>query len=199
MEASGRKYSEQARDSPVTPRPGRFEPLHPLAPLGCRLEKPATEPIVRRRLSTVSPVSRRAFRRENAKYLAFLLLRRRIARVHDPGAVVYRLCALFAGLDDLDLRHVCRLLGSAGRFMRQRYECRFKSRLVTCRHIHVAKLSMRRDRAAAGAHRNKRAISALVPRRQVFEPFRRRHPPAFLPVVDVSRRQRASPVNPGHA
>src|SRR5262245_11425759 len=69
--------------------------------------------------------------------------------------------------------------------MRQRYKCRFEAPLVTCRHIHVPKLGVRGDRTAARADRNKRAIPAVVPRRQVFKFLRRRHPPAFLAIVDM--------------
>ena len=72
--------------------------------------------------------------------------------------------------------------------MRQRDKCRFEGRLVTCRRIHVSKLGVRGDRAAARADRNERAISTLVPGCQMLEPLRGRHPPAFFPIVDVSRR-----------
>ena len=160
---------------------------HP-ARLRCAGAEPAV--IHRRSLMHNSGQSKSFSARKRQRFSAYLLLRRRIARVDHPRAVVHGLRVLFAGLDDLDFCHDCSLLRRAGRFMRQRYECRFKRRLVTCRHVHVTKLGVRGDRTAARAHRNKRAVSAVVPRREVLESLSRRHPPALGATVDVAGRQR---------
>ena len=95
-----------------------------------------------RRLRTKSRQSKSFSARKRQIFSLLLFLRRRVTRVDDPRAIVNRLRALLTGLDDLDLRHDYSLLRRAGRFMRQRNQCRFKSGLVTCRHVHVAKLSV---------------------------------------------------------
>src|SRR5438552_18830535 len=58
---------------------------------------------------------------------------------------------------------ILRLLCGAGRGMRQRNECRFEAALVTCRHVHVAKLRMGGRDAPAGADRNECAVAAGLP------------------------------------
>src|SRR5436190_11464337 len=58
---------------------------------------------------------------------------------------------------------ILRLLWSAGRGVRQRNECRFEAALVTCRHVHVAKLRMGGRDAPAGADRNEGAVAAGLP------------------------------------
>ncbi len=66
------------------------------------------------------------------------------------------------------------LCNCAGRVMRQCDDRRFETPLVTCRRVHVAKLGMRRGDASTGAHRDERAVVALLPRRERVEARRRR-------------------------
>src|SRR5919201_400560 len=81
------------------------------------------------------------------------------------------------------------LLGCAG-VMRQRNQRRFEARLVTRRRVHVPKLGVRCNGTSAGAHRNERTISALLPGGERLEFIGRSLPPAILTAVDVAGRQR---------
>src|SRR5689334_17031713 len=81
-------------------------------------------------------------------------------------------------------------LSSAGGGMRQRDERRVEAGLVTCRHVHVAKLAVRRRDASPGTHRDVRAVAAFFPRRETKKPLTRRLAPRLFPVVDVAGRER---------
>ena len=53
--------------------------------------------------------------------------------------------------------------------MRQRDERRFEAALVTCRHVHVAKLCVRCDQASPGTDGDEGAVAAFLPGMQPFE------------------------------
>src|SRR5439155_12685660 len=82
------------------------------------------------------------------------------------------------------------LLCRAGRGMRQRNECRFETALVTCRHVHVAKLRMGGRDAPAGADRNECTVAARLPWSEPVEFLARAVPPRVMAVADVPGRER---------
>ena len=76
------------------------------------------------------------------------------------------------------------------RLARERENARLEARLVTVRHVHAAKLGVRRHRASAGADRDERAVAAAFPRRQHVPLRRGARAKRVGPVVDVPDRLR---------
>src|SRR4051794_20390551 len=74
--------------------------------------------------------------------------------------------------------------------MRQRNDGRIDALLVTCRHVHVTKLAVRRGDAPPGTYRDVGAVAAFFPRRETKEPLARGLPPCVVAVVDVPGRHR---------
>src|SRR5690242_19076226 len=58
----------------------------------------------------------------------------------------------------------------SGDSLRERDDAGFHEVLVTARRVEIAELVVRRDRAAAAAHRNERAVAALFPGGHGLEP-----------------------------
>src|SRR3954447_23150339 len=74
--------------------------------------------------------------------------------------------------------------------MCQRNDGRIDALLVTCRHVHVAKLAVRGGDAPPGTYRDVGTIAAFFPRRETKEPLARGFTPAVAAVVDVAGRHR---------
>src|SRR4029078_3715262 len=74
------------------------------------------------------------------------------------------------------------------RVPRHRGDAREETRLVAVGRVHVAQLVVGRDRAAAGAHRDERAVVALLPRRQALEVAQRLRAVNLGTAVDVADR-----------
>src|SRR5439155_26556505 len=89
-----------------------------------------------------TPGNRRAFRRQRAKRLVryFVGFGSSESRIHGQ-----KFSGFAVSLPDLMtlIFAIAVSLRNTGRLMRQRYECRFERRLVTCRRIHVPKLGVR--------------------------------------------------------
>src|SRR5690242_3783023 len=73
-------------------------------------------------------------------------------------------------------------------FVRECHRACLKAALVTIGGVHVPQLVVRRDRAAAGADRNERAVVALLPCRQPLELTERVAAEIVLAPVDVADR-----------
>ena len=81
--------------------------------------------------------------------------------------------------------------------MRQRNDRRFETPLVTCRHVHVAKLCVRRRQASPGTHRDERAVAALLPGTEPIELLARALAQRIAAVVDVPVDMRLLAGEPG--
>src|SRR5262249_58844009 len=104
---------------------------------------------------------------------SLLLVHRRLVDVCPAKTLRLRVVAL---LDDLDL-HRYLPLTLAGDGVRQRDDGRIETVLVTCRRVHVAKLTVRRRDAPSGTDRDVRAVAAFLPWRQPEKPLARALPP----------------------
>ena len=153
---------------------------------------------------SVAPATARPRRRQltnrlraDRSTLRLLLVHRRVVHEHDTEARRSRIGGL---LHNFDL-HSNLLLSSAGDTMCQRHERRVEAGLVTCRHVHVAKLAVRRRHAPPGTHRDVRAVAAFLPRREAEESSRNginrmTKPSCFNSRKDDSTRRKATQTSP---